>query len=379
MNKKILFVVNNLGFFMSHRLKIGTSLHKIGCDVYVAYGEIGYANINSLIADGITPIAIPMSRGFSNLTRELLTFYELFQLFRRLRPDMLHLVTIKPYLYGGIVARLTNLPSVVIAVAGLGTAFTSRDFKSKILRIMLYPLFYFAFGHKNQKVIVQNEQDKSVLLNWRVLDKNKVKLLHGSGVDLNEFKHTEEPSGVPVVTFAARLLHDKGVLVFIEAIRLLVARGLQARYLLVGDVDLGNPGSVTREELEVWRSEGLVDVLGYSTNIPAIYSMSNIVCLPSYYGEGLPKSLLEAAAAGRAVVTTDHPGCRDAVRPNITGLLVPVKNPEKLADTLQFLIQYPEKRKRMGVAGRKLAEREFSVEIIVREHMKIYNELFASC
>ena len=178
---------------------------------------------------------------------------------------------------------------------------------------MLYPFYRIAFGHRNQRVIVQNPEDGDRLVQWRVLRSDKVSLLRGSGVDLSNFTQFKEPAGLPVICFAARLLRDKGVFQFVEAARILKTRNVQARFLLAGDPDLKNPSSVTEQDLSVWREEDVVEILGYQRNIPALYAESNMVCFPSFYGEGLPKTLIEAAAAGRAVVTTDHPGCRDAI------------------------------------------------------------------
>jgi len=177
-----------------------------------------------------------------------------------------------------------------------------------------------------------------------------------------------------VVVMAARLLKDKGVFEFVEAARLLLRRGILVEMRLIGSPDLGNPTSVTQQVLDQWGNEGQVDLLGYRKDIAAQYAAANIVCLPSYR-EGLPKSLVEAAACGRAIVTTDVPGCRDAITPDVTGLLVPVKDSVALADAIQVLIEEPELRKKMGHAGRSLAEDAFAIEKIVEQHMCIYQEL----
>jgi len=224
-------------------------------------------------------------------------------------------------------------------------------------------------------VIFQIQYDASVLVNWGVLDSQKIRLLRGSGVDLTAFTQFEEDDGVPIVCFASRLLRDKGVYDFVAAARLLQKRGIEARFWLVGDADTKNPTGLTATELQSLRDGDVVEVLGYKKDIPALYAKAHIICLPSFYGEGIPKALIEAAAASRAVVTTDHPGCREAVVPNKSGLLVPVKSPEKLADALQWLIEHPADRLAMGKAGRLLAEREFAIEKIVQGHLEIYREL----
>jgi len=316
-----------------------------------------------------------MRRGGKNPFEELRAMYSIWRLYRSLRPDLVHLVTIKPYLYGGWVARLAEVPGVVSAVAGLGSGFIRADWRSRLLRALLYPIYRLALGHPNQRVIVQNQDDASVLVDWGVLNSQKIRLLRGSGVDISAFTQLKEQDGVPTVCFAARLLRDKGVYDFVDAARLLHERGVQARFWLAGDADPKNPTGLTESELQALRDERTVKVLGFQKDIPALYAQSHIVCLPSFYGEGIPKALLEAAAASRVVVTTDHTGCREAIIAQVSGLLVPVKSPEKLADALQWLIEHPIERAAMGKAGRLLAEREFAIEKIVQGHLDIYREL----
>ena len=375
---KLLILVNDLGYFVSHRLAIALAARQADFTVSVGFGELGNANTSSLAEQGIDTYAMPMRRGGLNPFTELRCLFSIWRLFRRLRPELVHLVTMKPYLYGGIAARLARVGGVVSAVAGLGSVFVRQDYAGRLLRVLLYPLFYFAFRHKNQRVIIQNEHDRDVLMRWGVLKLRHVRLLRGSGVDLSKFTYMNSPPGRPVVSLAARLLRDKGVLEFAAAARLLRTRAVKARFWLIGEQDPANPASLTEQEFSVLQNEGIVEVLGYRKDIAALYAQSHIVCLPSYR-EGLSKALLEAAASGRAVVTTDAPGCRDAMIPNETGLLTPVRNAEKLADVLQWLIEHPKERAAMGRAGRALAEREFAIEKIVDQHLRIYRELLSKC
>ena len=211
-------------------------------------------------------------------------------------------------------------------------------------------------------------------MKWGVLSKNKIKLLKGSGVDLNKFTKFIERKGDPVVCFASRLLIDKGVYEFISAAKTIRERSIKARFLLVGDLDTNNPTGLNNDDLTKINSENIVEVLGFQDDIPSLFEKSHIICLPSYR-EGLPKALIEAAAASRAIVTTDVPGCRDAIIPNKTGLLVPVRNSEALANAIQDLLENSQKRISMGRAGRELAEKEYAIENIVDAHLEIYNNL----
>lgn len=368
---KMVFVVNNAAYFVSHRLPIGLALLAKGVEVHViAPGECPVA----LSDAGFTYHSVEMSRKGMNPLAELSTVFALRRLFKQIQPDLVHLVTIKPYLYGGIAARLAGVTAVVSAVAGLGILFSGQGLKNKVLRSILYPLYRAAFTHKNQIAIFQNPNDLDLLVDWGVLKREKATLIRGAGVDLKHYPYQSEPVGVPVISFAARLLKDKGVQEFVEASRILKQRNIDARFCLIGDPDPGNNNTVTQEQLDQWQAAGLVECLGYRTDIADLFSQSNIVSLPSFYGEGLPKVLIEAAACGRAVVTTDHPGCRDAIEPD-TGILVPVRDAESLANAFQNLIDNPNKRKNMGSAARLLAEREFSIEKVVELHMDIYKDL----
>ena len=376
-NKKVLILVNYLSFFISHRLPIAEALLAKGFEVFIGYGELRGADPKILEQRGFKVYFIPMQPGSFNLLNDFKTFYYIWSFFKRVKPDIVHLVTIKPYLYGGIISRLCGVQGLITAVSGLGTLFVNKDLKSKLIRLLLYPIYKLAFNHLNQKIIVQNKDDLKVLVNWGVLNLSKVKLLKGSGVKLENFINLDEPSGTPVVCFAARLLRDKGVYEYVSAVRLLKERGIKAEFLLAGDLDINNPTGLKLKDLNKIRDEGYVKIIGYQKDIATLYAKSHIICLPSYR-EGFPKSLIEAAAAGRAVVTTDVPGCRDAIIPNKTGLLVPIKDSQKLADALQWLIENPKKRIIMGKEGRKFAEKEFPIEKIILNHLDIYQDLLSN-
>ena len=375
-NKKVIILVNYLSFFLSHRLPIAKALLDDGVDVFIGYGDSGGADPKLLEKKGFKVTLVPMQPGGINLLKEIKTVYCIWKFFKKVNPDIVHLVTIKPYLYGGIISRLIGVPNLVSAISGLGTLFIGKDLKSKFLRFLLYPFYKLALNYFNQKVILQNKDDLKVLLSWGVLNPSKVKLLKGSGVNLEKFINLEEPIGIVNVCFSARLLRDKGVYEFISAAKILTQRGVHAQFYLAGDLDINNPSGLTLNDLQIIKNEENVKVLGYVKDIPKLYYNSNIVCLPSYR-EGFPKSLMEASAASRAIVTTDVPGCRDAIILNKTGLLVPVKDSLKLADAIQWLIEHPKERIEMGKEGRKFAEKEFQIEKIVKSHLDIYQELLS--
>ncbi|NWB85482.1 glycosyltransferase family 4 protein [Pseudomonas gingeri] len=372
MEKVLLIVVNDPGFFLSHRLEIALAAKKNGYVVHVASMKGGAVDVIREL--GFLHHELPFSRSGRNPLKELLVLYFLWRLLWKIRPDLLHLVTIKPVIYGGIAARLAPVGGVVAAVSGLGFVFLSRGVKAVALRKFVVFFYRVAFGKRNLKVIFQNSDDRDLLVSLGALEYSRSILIRGSGVDLSHYENTFERSGVPIVCLAARLLRDKGVVEFVEAAKLLRARGVSATFQLIGDIDPGNPTTITEEELKLWREEGVVQLLGFRKDVAQLFAHAHVVTLPSYR-EGLPKVLVEAAACGRAVVTTDVPGCRDAIDVGKSGLLVPVQDAGALAAALELLITNSVMRRRMGEAGRVLAEREFAVEKIVQQHLSIYRNL----
>lgn len=372
-NQKLLIVVNIASFFMSHRYRVAVAAQADGFEVHVATppGEA----VQDIVKAGFIYHEIPLTRSGKNPISEMRTLLALVALFRDVRPDIVHLVTIKPVLYGGLAAKIARVPAVVAAISGLGSAFTGTGFRSRAVLQAVKCLYRLALSHTRVKVIFQNSNDKETLIGLGALSDSNAVLIKGSGVDLSEFRVQELHDGEPVVIFAARLLREKGVAEYVEAAGALKAKGLNAEFWLVGSADKGNPTTVTEDDLEKWRREGNVKLLGHRSDIAQLFAQSSLVVLPSYYGEGLPKVLIEAAACGRAVVTTDHPGCRDAIIAGKTGLLVPVRDATALAHAVEHALSRPDLLRRMGLEARKFAEAEFSIETVVKSHLQIYREL----
>ncbi len=374
MNKKLLFVVNVDWSFLSHRLPIALQAQKAGFDVHIATGITNKQHI--LESYGITVHPLGLVRGGWGVFNAIGTFFNLCLIIRHIKPDLLHLVTIKPVLLGGLVARLMRIPALVSAVPGLGYIFMAKGLIARMREKFVICLYRIALGHHNQVVIFQNPDDCNTLMAATGLPYSKVEIIRGSGVDLVKFILAPEPAGVPVVLFPARLLVDKGIFEFIAAARLLRAKGVVARFVLSGLLDSANPTCVSQSQLDAWVEEGVVEYWGYQIDMPNVLANSTIVVLPSYR-EGLPKVLLEAAACGRSIVTTDVPGCRNAVKSNTTGLLVAKYEVEALAKAIELLLTNPKMRQTMGLAGRRLAEQEFDDRTVVNKHLAIYNRLLA--
>jgi glycosyltransferase involved in cell wall biosynthesis len=377
MSHTLLFVVNVDWFFLSHRLPIALEAKRHGYQVHIATAITD--KLEELQHHGLVVHPLGLDRSSAGSGNAWRTMSQLWQIFRVVRPDVVHLVTIKPILLGGLVARLAGIRAVVVAVSGLGFVFVAKGVKATIRRWLVRILYFLILGHRNLKVIFQNSDDYVRLSKFVFLSSNKVAMIRGSGVDLTQYSVMPMPLGTPVVVLAARLLADKGILEFVHAARLLRRRGCNARFVLVGMVDIANPTGFTESEVLSWVNDDVVEWWGYRSDMPQVLAAAHVVTLPSYYGEGLPKVLIEAAACGRVVVTTDHPGCRDAIDPGVTGLLVAVRDSVALADAIDSLIKDPLRCKVMGHAGRALAEKIFDVRRVVATHLEIYEELISRC
>lgn len=377
-NRKLLYVVNVDWFFLSHRLAIAQAALKQGYEVHIATALTG--RLRDLEDCGFVVHPLSLERSTTGLVDAWQVIRQIFIICKKVRPDIVHLITIKPVVFGGVAARLAKVPAMVAAIPGLGFVFLADGIRADIRRRVVSWLYRLALGHNNTKVIFQNPEDLFNVTCLARLNVSKTALIRGSGVALDSFAAMPLPEGPPVVLLAARMLRDKGVREFVEAAQFLRKGqrlgGNKVRFILVGEPDPGNPTSLTQAELDQWQRNGDVELWGHREDMPAVLSAATIVVLPSY-SEGLPKVLLEAAACGRPVVTTDVPGCRDAIVPGETGLLVPAKDYRALAEAIFSLLNDPEKCSAMGRAGRVLAEQSFDVNNVVKVHLQIYDELLA--
>lgn len=370
--KRILFVVNVDWFFISHRLPIAKRALDRGWEVYLATEVTEHKDF--LQREGVIVRHIEFGRGSINIFREVKAFIQLAIALIRIRPDLVHLVTVKPNIYGGLLSRILKIPGVVYAISGLGFVFIQRGLKALLRRKMVSVLYRGALGHINSRIIIQNNDDARAI---QLITKRTVgdfRSVCGSGVDLDKFKSARsvEIRNPVRVLMVARLLYDKGVREFCEAARIIGAGKVNFR--LVGDRDEGNPASLSIAELSEIERDGYVELLGYRSDIPELLNQADIFVLPSYR-EGFPKSIIEAAASGLPTVTTDVPGCRDAVVVGQTGLLVPARDSAALAQAIEWLIDNPSHAMSMGKAARFLAEEKFSIEHVVAQHLEIYSEL----
>lgn len=370
--KKLLFLVTEDWYFWSHRLPPARAAQAAGYDIVVAT-RVGNRGAD-ISAEGFKLVPLDLRRRSRNPFRELAAIAQIVKIYLRERPDIVHHVALKPVLYGSLAAYFVRGPVVVNALAGMGFLFTSGSILATVLREVVSCLFRLLLNSGRNLLILQNPDDQAMLVNGGLVAAERVRLIRGSGVDVERFALTPEPQTTPVVMLPSRMLWDKGVGEFVEAARLLRARGAMARFVLVGNGDPDNPASISEYQLKTWRDSGVVESWGHCRDMPVTLAQAHIICLPSYR-EGLPKVLLEAAACGRPLIATDVPGCREIVRHRQNGLLVPVRDAVCLADAIERLLGDADLRRVMGQQGRRMVESEFSEATVAQQTLAIYLEL----
>lgn len=368
----LLIVVTEDWYFCSHRLPIARAARDHGYEVWLLAREGEHGKL--IRAEGFTFVPWCLRRGGINPWHELLALIQLFRLYRRVRPTIVHHVAMKPVLYGSVAALLASVPYVVNAMAGLGFVFSSLHWKARIARPLIKRLFAALLRRSNSRLIVQNRDDAEMFVHEIGVEADRLALIRGSGVDIEHFRSLPEAEGKVTFTLVGRMLRDKGIYEYVDAVRSLRSKKLSFRALLVGDPDPENPASIDPDILRKWQRDGLVEWLGHRKDIAAIWAESHVGVLPSYR-EGLPKSLLEAAACGRPLIASDVPGCREIVRRGGNGFLVPPHSSEELAEAMEVLIQDSQMRRRMGRESRRMVEDEFSEEIVVRQTLELYQSL----
>ncbi len=372
---KLLFNANVAWFFISHRLQIARAARDAGYEVHVSADLDSPEEAKLLEREGLRFHRVRLRRGGLNFVRDLRYFMELSRIIDAVNPDLIHNITVKPVVYGTVAARRRGISRVVNAVSGLGYAFAGGESR-RLLSGVVKMAYRAALLRPEVKVIFQNDDDIRTFVDARIIETSQAVLIKGSGVDLNAFPCTPEPNGNPVVVLPARMLRDKGVLEFADAARMLRAAGCNAEFVMAGRADTANPAGLGEREIACLERETGVKWLGHVSDMPGLFRRSHIVCLPSYR-EGLPKSLLEACAAGRAIVTTDVPGCREAVRNGENGLLVQPRNSSALAGAIRTLVDDANLRRSMGKAGRNRAESEFDVSDVVKATLDLYTDMLS--
>lgn len=378
---KFVFFANTDWYLYNFRLSTALHLKAQGAEVVMLSppGEFG----DRFESHGVRWVSLDMDRASLNPAREALTVHRLVQVLRTERPDLLHNFTVKCAVYGAIAARAARVPAVVNAVAGMGYVFTSNHPKARALRPIVRTLMRGTLGSRRSRLILQNPDDADAFLASRLVPSQHIRMIRSSGVDISRFRPPDavaDASPRPLrVLLAARLLWDKGIGEFVAAARSLQQQGRQVECLLAGMPDPGNPRSVARDDVERWQREGLVRWLGHVDDMPALLSSVDVMALPSYYREGVPKSLIEAAACGLALVTTDLPGCREVVSHHgVDGLHVTPRDPDSLAQALARLDDDRVLLRTLGDNARQKALLNFDERLVIAKTVEVYSELLAT-
>lgn len=366
---KLLFVVTEDWYFVSHRLALAVAAQQAGFEVAVAT-RVGECHETIRVA-GIRLIPFRLSRRIGNPVCEVAA---LVRLYLQERPDIVHHVALKPIMYGAISAWIARVPAQVHAVTGLGWLFTSRIRVLRLIRPVVPWLLARLLNAQGSLTIVQNQDDRTVLIR-SYLPESRLRLIRGAGVDTDVFQPSVKLPGPIYIALASRMLWGKGVGDFVEAAYRLRQDGVQARFVLVGAGDSQTVDSIPTAQLEEWHKSGIIEWWGYRNNMAAVFSLIHIFCLPTGYGEGVPKVLLEAAASGLPTVASDTPGCREIVRAGDNGFLVPPRDGPACVRALRILIDDGDLRAKMGARAREIALAEFCQKRVIKETLAVYQEL----
>lgn len=373
MTRRLMLVVTEDWYLWSHRIGLAVAARDAGYEVIVAtrVGEHGHG----IRSHGLDLVHVDFARGLLSPWANLRTVRQLCAVYRHWKPYLVHHVAVQPVVLGSVAAAMARVPSTVNAVTGLGTALMAGSMKARLTRPFLGSALRWAVRRPGSHTIVQNP-DNARFVESLGVSSERISLVRGAGVDIRRFRPEPEPEGPVRVTMVSRLLRDKGVREFADAAALVRDTRGDIVFTLVGTPDEGNPSSVSSRQVRSWADAGLLEWWGYREDIADVLASSHIAVLPSY-GEGMPKTLLEAAACGRPIVATDVPGCREVVRHGTNGLLVPARNARALADAVMVLADDPARRAAMGVEGRRRAEEEFAAARIHQETLQVYERALA--
>lgn len=369
---RLLYLITEDWYFWSHRLDLARAARDAGFDVTIATRVTDHGK--QIQEEGFHLIPISLFRRSRNPFRELSAITELVGIYRCVRPHLVHHVAMKPILYGSLAAWVVQVPATLNAFAGLGYLFMNSERQRGGLHWLMTAALRLAIGKSGSTVLFQNEADRDELVQTGIVRLAHTRVIAGSGIDVTAFSVKPSPQGTPLVVLPSRMLWDKGVGEFVQAARILKGNGVDARFVLVGRCDEDNPADIGREQLARWVGEGTIEWWGHRNDMSAVYEGATLVVLPSYR-EGLPKVLLEAAACGKAIITTDVPGCRDIVKDGVNGVLIPPRDSSTLATSIANLLSDQHARETMGVRSREMAVAKWAGPKISEQVLSLYHEL----
>jgi glycosyltransferase involved in cell wall biosynthesis len=370
--KKILFVVSEDWYFVSHRLNLAIAAINNDYDVaLLTRCSIHKKYISQL---GVKVYDWPMKRGSHNPFNELVSIFHIIKTLYIFKPNLVHSVAFKPVIYTLISNLFSKVGGNVLALGGLGFVFRSEKKFAKIIRTISIPVLRFLLLNSKNRLIIQNVDDAALLTNLKIVNSNKISLIRGAGVNISEYKPKHKKNDIPLVILPARMLWNKGVKDFVNCAEKFRKNKISAKFALIGAPDNHNPESVSKFQLKKWDKLGIVEWWGFQDNMLKIYNNADIVCFPSFH-EGLPKTLLEAASCEIPIVAYNVSGCREVVLDNLNGFLVPFQDEDALYSSVKKLVENDELRDKMGKEGRKIVAENFAEERIVLETLRVWGQL----
>ncbi|MPY67619.1 glycosyltransferase family 4 protein [Deinococcus sp. SDU3-2] len=367
--EKVLVIAGYAPSLPNFRGPLLRRLVELGHEVVAVAPEQDPETEAKLAGLGVRYRAVPFRRTGLNPLHDLGSSLGLYRVIRQERPELVFAYTIKPVIFGSFAARAAGVRRIYAMVTGLGSIFTETDPRTRRLRRLVQVLYALAL-RLGRTAIFQNPDDRAVFTSRHLVPASRTRLVDGSGVDLTHYRQAPQPAGDLTFVLVGRLLRGKGIPEYVQAARLLASRG-RARFVLVGPLD-SNPSGIRREELEAWQAEGLVDYVGATDDVRPYLAACHVFVLPSAYGEGVPRSVLEALATGRAIITTDTPGCRETVAPGHNGFLVPPGDPAALAEAMAQFLDDPGLAGRMGKASLELARQKYDVTLVNKQMLEAF-------
>lgn len=369
---KVLFLCNTLEYFYSHRIELALFLERQGYEVHIG------CPLNLKKEIGLSKILhfhhIPFDRKGLNPLKELSTLLILVVKLNAIKPDLIHAISPKAVILGGIVSQLLKIKYFIALVPGLGNGYNSDGPLSTLKTFIFWTGYKLGLNRGNKKVIFQNMEDRDIFIKKNICKDFESEIVHGSGVDPYVWNLSEFNNEVPIVMFASRLLIEKGVASFAEMAISLIAKKVNARFAIVGKIDPGSHSSASPEQLTAWEKQG-IEIWGHRQDMPSVLKLASIFCLPSTRREGVPKILLEAASCGKAIVTYDMPGCNIVVENNVSGILIPKGDTRKFQDAIETLLNDPDLRVKIGLAARERVIEKFTLKQIINNTYEVYKQL----
>ncbi len=367
--KKILFFVNSLDFFISHRMPLINLVKTLNLDPFVC-APVKHISQKELDKYGFNIININISRSSKNIFNDIILLVQFIKIIITEKPKIVHLITIKPVLYGGIISYFFRKIKFLSSITGLGSSLIENNLYSTLVKYIYKTILY----SKKNYFIVQNQDDKEFLLSLNKKIENRITLIPGSGYDKNLFNYILEKKQKPVISYAGRILKHKGVLDYINAIKILRKKNYDNEFIIAGDIDELNPSSISHKQIKTWEKKNLIKYAGFIEDLSSFFKKINIFVMPSYR-EGFSKVLLEAAASGKAIISTDVPGCRDIIINSSGGLLVKPRDPLQLSKAIELLINNQDLRIKYGKNCSEFVLNNFTIDKILIKHKKLYLNL----